>query len=135
MIVDTSAWIELLRGRESAERVELQKLIEEEAHILLTELIFAEVLQGVRDDGQFHALQSYFRLFPILKPAGLETYVKTAEIYRTCRRKGATIRSICDCLVAAIALENHVPIFHKDRDYTAISKHFPLRIHTPSGAK
>jgi len=33
-----------------------------------------------------------------------------------------------DCLIAAIAIDNGVAIWHRDRDYDAIAKYTPLRI-------
>jgi predicted nucleic acid-binding protein len=54
--------------------------------------------------------------------------LQAAEIYREGRRKGHTIRSTTDCLIAAIAIENGVPMWHRDRDYDAIAKYTPLRI-------
>lgn len=53
---------------------------------------------------------------------------EAAHIYRVCRRAGETIRSMNDCLIAAIAIRNDVPVLHRDRDYDAIARHFPLRL-------
>jgi predicted nucleic acid-binding protein len=49
-----------------------------------------------------------------------------AEIYRLCRRAGETIRSLNDCLIAAIAIRNRVPVLHNDDDYDAIARHIEL---------
>jgi len=38
-----------------------------------------------------------------------------------------TIRSLIDCLIAAIAMERGAVILHKDRDYARISEYAPLR--------
>jgi predicted nucleic acid-binding protein len=48
-------------------------------------------------------------------------YVAAADIYRQGRRRGLTIRSATDCLIAAIAIRNGVPIWHRDRDFEAIA--------------
>ncbi|MGH3262719.1 MAG: PIN domain-containing protein, partial [Trebonia sp.] len=53
-----------------------------------------------------------------------------ARIYRACRSLGETIRSLNDCLIAAIAIRNDVPVLHRDRDYDSIARHFPLRVVT-----
>jgi predicted nucleic acid-binding protein len=45
-----------------------------------------------------------------------------ARIYYDCRRRGLTVRSTLDCVVAQIAIEHGVPLLHDDRDYTAISR-------------
>lgn len=40
-----------------------------------------------------------------------------------------TIRSSMDCLIAAIAIENEVPIWHLDRDYDLLARCTALRIY------
>ncbi|MGH3266662.1 MAG: type II toxin-antitoxin system VapC family toxin, partial [Trebonia sp.] len=54
-----------------------------------------------------------------------------ARIYRTCRGFGETIRAHADCLIAAIAIRNDVPVLHRDRDYDVIARHFPLKVVQP----
>ena len=53
---------------------------------------------------------------------------EAARIYRGCRGFGETVRSPTDCLIAAIAIRNDVPVLHRDRDYDLIARHFPLRV-------
>lgn len=55
-------------------------------------------------------------------------FLSAAEICRLGRAKGYTIRSSTDCLIAAIAIENRTPIWHRDRDYEAIARYTALRI-------
>ena len=40
---------------------------------------------------------------------------------------GITVRSSYDCVIAAIAIENKVPVWHRDRDYRSIARYTPLR--------
>ena len=63
-------------------------------------------------------------------PIPTAVFLHAAEIYRQGRGKGYTIRSSADCLIAAIAIQNDVPIWHRDRDYTAIAKFTSLRSYT-----
>jgi predicted nucleic acid-binding protein len=75
-----------------------------------------------------------FGVIPRLSdPVPFSTYLEAAEIYSHGRRKGYTIRSSTDCLIAAIAIQSDVPIWHKDRDFTVIAKFTRLRIYHPSG--
>jgi predicted nucleic acid-binding protein len=39
-----------------------------------------------------------------------------------CRKKGITVRSAIDLLIAETAIENDLYLFHNDNDYTNISK-------------
>ena len=59
---------------------------------------------------------------------GHESYAEAAKMYSRLRRKGLTIGSSIDCLVARIAIENHLYLLHNDSDYDRISRHFPLKI-------
>ena len=36
--------------------------------------------------------------------------------------------SSTDCLIAAIAIDNGVPVWHKDRDFEAVARYTSLRI-------
>jgi hypothetical protein len=51
-----------------------------------------------------------------------------AKIFRDCRKKGYTIRSSIDCLVAACAMERACPLLHKDRDYKYIEQVRGLKV-------
>jgi predicted nucleic acid-binding protein len=53
-------------------------------------------------------------------------FVAAAEIYRQGRRRGITIRSSTDCLIAAIAIDYGIPVWHRDRDFRAISRYTAL---------
>jgi predicted nucleic acid-binding protein len=64
---------------------------------------------------------------PELQAASGEAYVQAAKLYRAGRKRGVTIRSLVDCLIAAITIENRAAILHKDRDYERISEYAPLK--------
>src|SRR3990172_1969300 len=102
ILVDTSVWVDFLRGKKSAQRHILHRLIEEEEDISITEIILTEIIQGISNDRDFQTIKDYLLEFPIYMPKGIETYLKAAEIYRTCRRKGKTVRKTVDCIIAAI---------------------------------
>jgi predicted nucleic acid-binding protein len=58
----------------------------------------------------------------------LDDFEAAAELYRRCRRGGETVRTLMDCLVAAVALRTGAAVLHQDRDYDAIARHAPLQI-------
>ena len=117
ILVDTSAWIDFLNGADSKERHALHRLIEKEEDISITEIILTEILQGIREDENFKRVKDYLLEFPIHKPKGIETYLKAADIYRDCRKKGKTVKKTVDCIIAAICIENNLTLFHKDSDF------------------
>ena len=126
ILVDTSVWIDFLNGTNSKERRILHRLIEQEEDISITEIILTEILQGIKADEDFKRVKDYLLEFPIYKPEGIETYLKSAEIYRKCRKNGKTIRKTIDCIIAAICVENNLTLLHKDGDFDIIEGCFGL---------
>jgi len=73
------------------------------------------------------AFRDAFLAIPVLSnPVPLDLYVSAADIYRLGRRKGVTIRSGVDCLIAAIAIRNAIPVWHRDRDFDVIARYTAL---------
>jgi predicted nucleic acid-binding protein len=89
--------------------------------------VVQEVLQGLRPGPESDAFRESFLAIPVLSdPIPLALFLSAADIYRQGRRRGLTIRSSVDCLIAAIAIENRVPVWHRDRDFTAIARYTAL---------
>jgi len=95
-------------------------LIENDEDVCLTGIVVTEILQGIRDERQNREIRDYLLEFPIFNPQGMSSYIRAAEIYRTCTAKGKTIRRTIDCLIAALAIENSLVLFHNDRDFVNI---------------
>lgn len=57
-----------------------------------------------------------------------EIFIQAAQIYRTLRTQGVTVRKPVDCMIAATALTYKARLLHNDRDFTAIGQHYPLQI-------
>jgi predicted nucleic acid-binding protein len=131
--VDTSVWIDFLKGENSPERRMLHELIENEEDLSLTGIVLTEILQGIREEKQFQTTREYLLEFPIVEPRGMSTYTEAARIYGICRKKGRTIRSTVDCLIAAICLENDLSVFHKDRDFDIIRECTGLKVFMVQG--
>jgi len=128
ILVDTSVWIDFLRGEESVQRQTLHRLIEDEEDISIIGIILTEVLQGIKKDRDFQEVMGYLLEFPIYGPKSIETYLEAARIYRDCRRKGKIVRKTVDCLIAAICIENDLTLLHKDRDFDLIESCTELRV-------
>ena len=50
IVVDTTVWIDFFNGAGTPEDRHLQQLITAGQSLTLTDLIFREILQGIRDD-------------------------------------------------------------------------------------
>ncbi len=50
------------------------------------------------------------------------------KIYFLCRKKGLTIGSAIDCLIAQTAIENNLFLLHNDTDFDRIAKVVDLKL-------
>jgi len=123
ILVDTSVWIELLNGRLGS-KVSPEELL----NFATCGPVVQEVLQGLRQHPASGAFRDALLALPILSdPLPSAAFLSAAEIYRLGRAKGYTIRSSTDCLIAAIAIDNGVPVWHRDRDFESIARFTSLR--------
>ena len=129
MIVDTSAWVEFLRGTLSPTCLFVRDNLE--GSLRITGTIQMELLAGAKNDQQLLELQSLL-VIPELIPTHEEDFEDAARLYRTCRRNGVTIRTMSDCLIAATAIRNGLPVLHNDRDLALLAQHTELQVVDPS---
>ncbi|MDF1526246.1 MAG: PIN domain nuclease [bacterium] len=133
ILVDTSVWVDFLKGANSPHRRILHNLIKEDADISITDIILTEILQGIKNDRDFKSAKDYLLEFPIYVPRGIETYIMAAQLYRDCRKKGKTVRKTVDCIIAAVCIENGLMLLHKDADFDFIEACTTLRIYNKFG--
>jgi predicted nucleic acid-binding protein len=135
ILVDTSVLIPYLKGRETAATALLERILSEDVEIALTPEIVQEVLQGARNETEWLTLKRYLSSQTMLFSADpLRSHIEAARIYYDCRRRGLTVRSTLDCVVAQAALEQGAPILHDDRDFEAIRQVRPLKTLPSKGA-
>jgi len=129
VIVDTSVWIDLLRGVFSSRAMRLSEILEDpQQDVALTDVIFMELLRGVTRERQVPELTRQLRAFPILRLRGLEDFDRAAELSRAARRTGISLRSSLDLLIATICVRDGLPILHADRDFDRLASCTPLRV-------
>jgi len=127
ILVDTSIWVEMLNGR-AGKGVSEEQLL----NFATCGPVIQEVVQGLRRKERGDAFREAFLALPVLSdPLPKRVFLAGAEIYRVGREKGRTIRSSVDCLIAAIAMENRVAVWHRDRDFDIIASFTSLRIARP----
>ncbi|MGH7041174.1 MAG: type II toxin-antitoxin system VapC family toxin [Acetobacteraceae bacterium] len=127
VLVDSSVWIALLRGEDSAP-VRRLRAIEEPDHIVVGDLILLEVLQGARDEAHAARIERNLRQFPIEPMLGEALAIRAAEHYRTLRRLGVTLRKTIDLVIGAFCLDRGYALLHADRDFTPMAAHLGLRL-------
>ena len=116
VLVDTSIWLEVHRGRLDIERyVDLDD-------IAICPAIAQELLQGAHDSGLYEKVWStIFDAVMLDDPTPLEAFEEAAHIYRLCRDGGYIIASAHDCLIAACAIRHRVPLLQRDQDFERIA--------------
>jgi predicted nucleic acid-binding protein len=130
VLVDTSILIDFLRGADNAAVGRFQYILDNTIPFGISPLTYLEVLQGTRTDKDYATVKSYLethRFFGLLDEK--ESYAAAARIYFDCRRKGITINSTVDCMIAQTAIENDLTLLHNDADYDRIRKVAPLKIY------
>jgi predicted nucleic acid-binding protein len=121
-LVDTSVWVDFLRGRETPCVGLLDELLGDPLAVGLSDAILMEILQGARDQRAFDRFRRYFGGLPCHRFADPQTaHVAAAQLFLDCRRAGVTVRSSVDCLVAQCAIENDLVLLHNDRDFAKMA--------------
>lgn len=129
IVVDTSIWIDVLNGNATQGAERCAKLIEDGEPVALTDVIFTEILQGLGSDEEVSLVEAHLRAFPILRLDGIEDFALAAELYRSARRAGVTVRKTLDCLIAAPCVRTGAPLLHADADFDRLASCTPLRLY------
>lgn len=127
VIVDTTVWIDYLRGTENPETRWLDRELQRQ-RFGLTDLILYELLQGIREQGVFTRVRSDLLRFQIFQTGGSEMAVAAAQNYRDLRRRGYTVHKTIDCLIATFCLQGQHELLHRDRDFDCFEKVLGLRV-------
>ena len=122
-LVDTSVWIEVFRR---PSRFELGSVADLDEVVTCLPVI-QEVLQGFSQEHAFRvAREALFALPVVESPLTRDVFEEAAQLYRTARRSGITIRSGIDCVIAACAVRHGIPVLHYDRDFKFLAQVSPL---------
>lgn len=128
ILVDTSVLINYLKGKETAATAFLASLEESETPFAIPLMCLQEVLQGARDEREWKHLHDLLITQQLTTPSDSEgCHIEAARIFFDCRRKGLTVQSTVDCLIAAQALQSGATLLHDDDDYARIARVRPLR--------
>ena len=126
ILVDTSVWIDYFNGIDSLETDTLDKALGNET-VAIGDLILIEILQGFRTDKQYNMAKELLEPLQKFEMLGLDIAVRTADNYRTLRKKGITIRKTADIIIATYCIENNIPLLFTDRDFIPLVRHLGLQ--------
>ena len=123
ILVDTSVLIGYFKGAKDASCAKMNYIIDNALPYGICHYVYQELLQGSASEREYNLLKEYLSTLPFYDVRyGKESFENAARMYMNCRKKGITIRSSLDLIIAEIAIENNLYLFHNDRDYTNISK-------------
>ncbi len=121
-LVDTSVWVDYLNGFQSQEAQWLYKAIREDRPLVIPGLVLAEILCGLKGEDDSERIQTIILAgFEEAPPLVLDDYVDAARLFRKCRSRGFTLRSLVDCLIAGICIRYGYSLLSKDRDFLSIA--------------
>ncbi|MBI2691403.1 MAG: PIN domain nuclease [Solirubrobacterales bacterium] len=128
VVVDTSVWVDFLRGVDSDEASVLTNLIVTGQEVALTDLTFTELLQGVKSDDKAKMLSQELKAFSILRLGSLDDFESAATMFRATRNQGKSVRKTIDCLIAAVCVSADAELLHKDVDFDRLADVSDLKI-------
>jgi len=130
VIVDTTVWIDYLRGLQNAETNYFDREVGRQ-RFGLTDLILCEILQGLKDEHASNRVLRDLRRFELFESGGEELAVAAARNFRNLRRQGHTVRKTIDCLIATYCLRHGHSLLHRDRDFDPFEKILGLVVFHP----
>ncbi len=129
-IFDTSVWINYFNGIKDPGTDFLHQCLDK-GQVCMIGIITLEVLQGIKNDSTYNAIKSHFKSLPSLPAPTFELYDGSAQLYRTLRKKGITIRKTNDCLIAHYCIFFDIELCHNDIDFDRIAENTSLKIWKP----
>lgn len=120
VLVDTSVWVDFFNGQTTPQTSAVRAFLDQGDDVATCGLILAEFFQGLRTPRSVKELRPFFELMRCLAPSEPETYFRAAELFRELRRKGITVRSTVDCLIACLAAQHGYHLLSRDRDMALI---------------
>ena len=96
--------------------------------IALGDLMLCEVLQGIRNQGEFTRVRADLLKFDIFDTGGSDLAIAAAQNYRDLRQRGYTVRKTIDCLIATFCMRAKHQLLHRDEDFDCFEKVLGLRV-------
>jgi len=117
VVVDTAVWVDFFRGRNEPVRAVLRELIRGRQAVL-TGIVLAEVLQGIRTQQEADSVRSEFAALHYYE-AARDTWSRAGSLSGELRRKGLTI-PLTDLIISVLAMEHDAEVFTTDPHFEKI---------------
>jgi predicted nucleic acid-binding protein len=130
ILVDSSILIDYLEGNENPAVDRFIEVLDRDIPFGLSPLTVGEVLQGAATAKDFETLKGYLSSQTIYDlVGGLDSYIAASRLYFDLRKKGLSVSSSVDCLIAQTAIEHDLFILHNDSDFERIARVSSLKIY------
>jgi predicted nucleic acid-binding protein len=127
ILVDSSVWIDYLRGTDTPQTRKLDALLGT-VPLAVGDLILTEVLQGCSSERQFNEVERLLSSLTRVTLGGPDVAIEAARNFRRLRAKGVTGRKTIDTVIATRCLLDGYELLHDDRDFDAFETHLGLRV-------
>jgi predicted nucleic acid-binding protein len=128
IVLDTSVIIDFLRGASTLAAERMAQLEDDAVPYAVPVICYQEVLQGARNEREWRLLDDYLGSQRLLVPEdSVALHREAARIFFDCRRRGVTIRSTVDCLIAAQVIKIKGTLLHDDDDFDGVCSVRPLK--------
>ena len=125
-LIDTSAWVEYLRGTGSPAHLEVRRLLfEPGSAVVTTQPVAMELLAGATSPQALRKLEMLTNGLQLVSVDAHVDFQAAAAIYRLVRHSGHTVRKLLDCLIAAVAARAGATLVHRHVDFEAIAECLP----------
>ncbi len=120
ILIDTSAWIEFLRGHAGSVADSVQVALELH-QARLCGPVKTELLQGAKGNKEKEQLRLIFEVVTNL-PTEEEDWIQAGEMLQNLRSKGITV-PMSDALIATIAQRHSTPVLTLDQHFSHLEVH------------
>ncbi|HEY3352413.1 MAG TPA: PIN domain-containing protein [Polyangia bacterium] len=125
--MDTSVWVDYLRGRDPHVKIALDRLLDEDG-VAVAAPVRVELLGGARKDQQ-PTLRRVLGAVPTFRPTDA-TWDRMESWALQATAKGHRF-GVGDLLIAAIAADQDAPVWSLDSDFGAMAKLGFIRAYRP----
>ena len=126
ILVDSSVWIDYLRGTRTPQADTLDALLGR-VPLAIGDLILVEVLQGCVSDKEFNRVRRLLSSLTLVPLGGEDVAVAAARNHRRLRALGVTVRKTIDTVIATRCIMDRLALLHSDRDFDPFERHLGLR--------
>ncbi len=130
ILIDTSVLINFFKGVQSQSTEKFRSVLMQKIPFGINSFIYQEVLQGAKSEKEYNNLKKYLstqHFFHLKDP--IESFASAARIYYECRKKGITITSTIDCIIAQTVIEHDFFLLHCDKDFELMSQVVTLKFY------